>query len=296
MTTRVRALFAVVALLPATIWLAGCDHYVCKTTFGNASCSSSGSGLGGVGGTGTSSAFVYAVDQGTTGATTGTIDGFALDATAVTFGPISGYTAPTVPLNSFGTGMVVAHDLYLYTAFGSTNQIFGWTISSSGNLTAITGSPFSVTAAGGDIGGVGQANMITNPAGTLLFISDAIRTSIAVYSIGSGGVLGSVGSFSCPSGFTPMNLTTDGLGKYLYAVDGSNAIHQGTQIAAFSISAAGTLTPVVGSPFVFPMWQLKGEPSGQFLIGTTGTTVPYNGRDDDNLYVFRITQTGSNAG
>ncbi len=46
MTTRVRALFAVVALLPATIWLAGCDHYVCKTTFGNASCSSSGSGLG----------------------------------------------------------------------------------------------------------------------------------------------------------------------------------------------------------------------------------------------------------
>lgn len=298
MRMRVRALWAAMVLL-ATLWLAGCGHYTCGITFGNSSCTASGSGISQGPGTPTSAAFVYAVDQGVNGAANGTIDGLALDTTAVTFGPISTFTAPTVPLNNGGSGMAVAQDLYLYAAFGSTNQIFGWTISASGALTAINGSPFTAPAAGGYIGGVGQDNMIVNPAGSLLFISDAVTSSVYVYSIGSGGVLSLVGTFPCPTGFTPMNLTTDGLGKYLYVVNGVDSTHQGSEIAAFSIGTGGTLTPVSGSPFSgtgFNMWQVKGEPTGQFLIGTSGTTVPYNGRDDDNLYVFKIAQSGSSAG
>ena len=300
MMTRVRALSAAAVVLMA-ISLAGCDHYVCGTTFGNSSCTSSGSGLSqGNGGTPSSTAYVYAVDEGTNGAANGTIDGYALDTTAVTFGPISSYTAPTIPLNNGGTGMVVAQGIYLYAAFGSVNQIFGWTISSDGTLTSIVGSPFSSAAAGGYIGGVGQDNMIVNPAGTLLFISDAVTSSVSVYSIGSGGVLATVGNFACPTGFTPMNMTTDGLGKFLYVVNGTDSSHQGHGIAAFSIGSTGTLTPVAGSPFtgtgLFNMWQVKGEPTGKYLIGTTGTTVPVNGVDDDKLYVFSITQSGTSAG
>jgi len=296
MTTRVRTLF-VAAVLLATLWLVGCDHYTCSATFGNSSCTASGSGLGTTGGGGnTSSAFVYAVDEGTSGSTNGTIDGYAFDSTTLAFGPITSYTAPTVPINNGGVGMVVAQGINLYAGFGTVQQLYGWVISSSGSLTAIPGSPFAVPALDGFISGVGQANMITNPAGTLLFISDAVNQSIDVYSIGTGGVIAQVGSFACPAGFTPMNLATDGLGKYLYAIDGTYNSHQGTKIAAFSIGSGtslGTLTPVTGSPFAFPMWQVKGEPTGKFLIGTTGTTAAYNGHDDDNLYVFSIGTGGA---
>jgi len=301
MTIRVRALL--VAVATATILLAGCDHYVCTSgaTFGNSSCTASSSGLGGTGSGGNgSAAYVYAVDEGTNGAANGTIDGYALDTTAVTFGPIASYTAPTVPLNTGGTGMVVAQGTYLYAAFGATDQIFGWTISSTGALTSIAGTPITSPAAGGYIGGVGQDNMITNPAGTLLFISDAATDSIYVYSIGSGGVLTQVGTpVSCPSTFTPMNLATDGLGKYLYVIDGFYGTHQGAKVAAFSIgtgSNLGVLNAVSGSPFSFPMWQLKGEPTGKYLVGTSGSSVLYSGQDDPKLYVFSITQTGTNAG
>jgi len=199
--------------------------------------------------------------------------------------------------------MVVAQQQYLYAGFGITNQIFGWTIGSSGSLTAINGSPFSATFLNQFAGGVGQDNMIVNPAGTLLFVSDATLDEIYVLQIGSGGVLTAVAGspFACPTGFgTPMNLATDGLGKYLYVVDGSFTTHQGAQIAAFTIgtgASLGVLTPVTGSPFTFPMWQLQGEPTGQFLIGTSGSSAYYSGvKDDANLYLFSITQSGSDAG
>jgi 6-phosphogluconolactonase (cycloisomerase 2 family) len=301
MTTKVRAL-SIGAVLLTMMWLAGCDHYGCTSgaTFGNSSCTASGSGLSGSGGgTNTSAAYVYAVDEGTNGAANGTIDGYALDTSVSTFGPISTYTAPAIPLNNGGTGMAVAQGVYLYAAIGSTNQIYGWTITSSGALTQIASSPFTSPAAGGYIGGVGQANMIVNPAGTLLFISDAVTSSVYVYSIGSGGVLTEVGAFSCPTGFTPINLATDGLGKYLYVINGSYSTHQGSGIAAFSIgtgSSLGTLTPVTGSPFTgttYAMWQVAGDPTGKYLIGTTGRTVVYNGTDDKNLYVFSIGTNGA---
>jgi hypothetical protein len=295
MTIRIRTLF-VSGLLVAAMWLTGCDHYVCGNgaTFGNTTCTASGSGLGTGTGTSTASAYVYAVDEGTSSSTnTGTIDGYAYSSSGVTFGPISSYTAPTIPLNGGGTGMVVAQDLYLYVALAENSSIYGWTIGSSGSLTAISGSPFTSIAPAGFIGGVGQNNMIVNPAGTFLFISDAVNAAIIAYSIGSGGVLTEVGAYACPAGFTPMNLTTDGLGKYLYAVSGTNSTHTGSAIAAFSIGSTGALTAVSGSPFPFPMWQVIGEPTGNFLIGTSGRTYDIDGVDDDNLYVFSITQTGT---
>jgi hypothetical protein len=44
------------------------------------------------------------------------------------------------------------------------------------------------------------------------------------------------------------------------------------------------------------MWQVQGEPSGLYLIGTTGRNAAVNGSDDNSLYVFSIAQSGSNAG
>lgn len=283
------------------MFLVNCGgNYTCQASFGG-SCTPSGSGIsstgggggGGGGGGSTASVFAFAVDQG------GTIDGYTLNASAGTIAPSNGYLPPVTPTNSGGVGMVIAQSQYLYVGFGSTDQIYGWSISSSGVLTAITGSPFSAPFLSDYILGVGQANMTTNPAGTLLFVSDASHSEIYVFTIGTGGVLTAVtGSpFSVP--FPPMNLSTDGLGQYLYAIDGDYTTHTGSQIAAFVIGTGGVLTPVQGSPFTgskYAMWQLVGEPTGQFMIGTSGKTAYYSGADDDHLYVFTITPSGASPG
>lgn len=296
MTMKGQVLSGAVLLL-ATMWLAGCGHYVCGAGFGDTTCGSSGSGSLSQGtGTSSASAFVYAVDEGATGATNGTIDGYALiSSTTPSFAAITSYTAPTVPVNQGGVGMVVAQDKYLYAGFGGAEELFAWTISSSGSLTTISGSPYTAPFLNGYIGSVGQDNMITDPTGSYLFISDAITAQIYAYQIGSGGVLttASGSPLSLPSGFTPMNLGTDGLGKYLYVVDGNSSTHTGTQVAAYLIGTGGVLTAVAGSPFGFPMWQIKGEPTGKFMIGTSGKTVATDGVDDDNLYVFSVGTTGA---
>jgi 6-phosphogluconolactonase (cycloisomerase 2 family) len=282
-----------VALATTALVLSSCGHYVCGHTFGASTCTATGKGFGSGGSGGSSSAFVFAVDQ------QGTADGFALDTSASTFGAISGFSAPTIPQNDFGVGMVVAQKKFLYTGFGasSPNQLFGWSIdSSTGALTKVNGSPYAAPFLG-FVGASGfpQLSMITNPAGTLLFIADAGNAQIWVYQIGGDGSLQAASGSPFSTGtFQPFNMTTDGLGKYLYATDVIST-HEGIGgIAAYSINSSnGKLTPLANSPFVFPtpMWAVQGEPSGKYLIGTSGKTALLAGTDDKNLYVFSINQS-----
>ncbi len=311
MTTRVRLLLSFLTAL-ATIFLVNCGgSYSCQVSFGG-SCTPSGSGISSTGGGGTGgsgggggggggggsapTAFAYAVDQ------KGTFDGYELNATAGTFGAISGYQAPTIPVTDPSVGVVVAQEQFVYAAFPTTGQIYGWSIdSTSGALTPVSGSPYTAAYLGfvGD-SEYNQLDMITNPAGTLLFIGDAGNAEIWVYQIGSAGALTPVpGSPFSTGTFQPWNMTTDGQGKYLYATF-AIGLHEGLSVAAYSIgtgSSAGTLAPVVGSPFSFPMWAVQGEPSGNYLIGITGKTIASGASaDDKNLYVFSIEPSGANAG
>lgn len=300
MKMQVRAILILIATL-ATMGLAGCGHYNCQSgaTFGSSTCSSSGSGLGGGGGNGNAAdAFVF-VTNGS--AVPGSVVGYTLDtATAPpTMVTTPSFTAPATPPSDAGLGMAVAQKQFLFTAFGSTDQIFGWSISTAGILTPVPGSPYSAPLATFASTTFDVHRVITDPAGTLLFVADEFQNQIFVYQIGSGGVLTAViGSpFRVP--FSPGYMTTDGAGKYLYFTD-SFSDHTGSQVAAYSIgptgNSAGVLTAVSGSPFPFLMWEVQGEPTGQFLIGTKGLSVPVNGADDKNLYVFKITQSGTSAG
>ena len=94
-------------------------------------------------------------------------------------------------------------------------------------------------------------------------------------------------------------MTTDGLGKYLY-VTSITSDHLGLGVAAYSIgtgSSEGTLAPVVGSPFNYHMWAVQGDPSGTFLVGTTGKSVAAGAAaNDKNLYVFNIQPSGTAPG
>ena len=288
MTIRLRASLIMIAAL-AMIILAGCDHYNCASgaNFGSG-CTSSGSGVGTTGtgtgtGTGAASAFVFAGDS------TGTIDSFTLSTGASTFAATSGYTGPTAPANIPVVGMAVAQGQYLYAVYYEDGEIFGWSVGSDGSLTAISGSPFSASYLLNSAEPGGWQTMITNPAGTLLFVEDLSGTAIYTYQIGQGGVLTATNSGSpviVPG--LPENLATDGMGKYLYVtLEPTGGI---AEVGAYAINSSGSLSAVPGSPFSYPMYQVQGEPSGKYLIGTTSESAI------SSLYVFNIQSTGTNAG
>jgi hypothetical protein len=290
----------IAALTLAMAGLSGCGgHYFCSNgaTFGS-TCTSSGSGLtttggsGGGGGGSAPTAFVYAVDQNAT------VDGYELNSTAGTFAALSSYTAPTIPATDPGIGMVVAQRQFVYAVFELDNQISGWSLDpTTGGLTPLSGFPLAFTL-NSPIFTYNEYNVATNPAGTLLFIADSGGLQVYAFQISAGGALTAVSGSPFSTGLiAPGNLAVDGLGKYLY-VSESFGGHIGGQVLAYAIGSGGGLTAVTGSPFSFPtnMWQLQGDPSGNFMVGASGNSVSYSGTDDLHLYVFSIQQTGANAG
>jgi hypothetical protein len=85
----------------------------------------------------------------------------------------------------------------------------------------------------------------------------------------------------------PQQMATDGLGKYLYAVDG-------TVIGQFSYDASGVLTSLGLFNSSADMAMLTGEPSGKWVLGVRAQ-VGQNGPTDKNVYVFQIGSTGALA-
>jgi 6-phosphogluconolactonase len=292
MSTKVRALFGLIAVL-TSMGLSSCGHYICHQTFGSATCSGSQTGFnGGNPGNGTTSAFAFAVDQG------GTVDGYSLSDSAATFTSISDFNAPAITESDFGVGMVVAQGKFVYAALPLDDQLYGWSVDSTGALTPLSGFPITVTPT--MVGNVStfqynQQVLTTNPAGNLLFLSEAGDQGILVYTIDStSGALTSVlGSpFSTQSAnLLPQNMAMDGLGKFLYVTAGSDD-HTGTTVAAYSVASSGALTLLSGSTgFSLPIWEFQGEPSGKYMIGISGKTAFLNGSDDKSIHVYSINQS-----
>ncbi|MGA8270706.1 MAG: hypothetical protein WB919_04045 [Candidatus Sulfotelmatobacter sp.] len=288
MTMRIRASLVLI-LAAAMMGLASCDHYNCNTApnLSGGACSTSGSTSISGGGTTTSSAaaaYVFAGDGA------GTIDSFTFSTSASTFAATPNYTGPIAPASISPTGMVVAQGLYLYAVYYQVGEIFGWSIGSDGTLTPITGSPFIASYLLNSAGPGGTRTMITNPTGTLLFVEDLGGTAVYAYQIGADGVLTAAnnGSSLIVPGL-PENLAMDGLGKYLYVtlIPAGGGL---PEIGAYAIGGSGSLTAVPGTPFSYPMYQVEGDPSGKYLIGTADDSAI------SSLYVFSIQSTGSNAG
>jgi 6-phosphogluconolactonase len=84
-------------------------------------------------------------------------------------------------------------------------------------------------------------------------------------------------------------MAMDGQGRYLYVAEDSGD-HSGAFIAGYSVSTTGVLTAIPNS-FTWgniPIWELQGEPSGNYMIGISGKTTQYFGSDDDNIYVYAV--------
>ena len=267
MAIKVRVLLSSIVVL-ATMSLVGCGHYTCGTTFGNATCASSGGGISQGGNGGSTKAFGYFVDFSHLGNTTVGMALQEMDSGAGTFNALSAFVPPTLPAKPTGLLIVDKNLMYIPSSDGT---LYGYTIDlTSGALTMAPGSPYFVD---------GGTSIATNAAGTLLFVGDVAGQRISVFSVSATGSLAAVSGSPFPTlGLSPAVMATDGQNKFLYVSQGSGS----SLVGAFSIASAGTLTAVPGSPFSFSMSALAGEPSGKYLLGVTGQVA------DNHVHVFGI--------
>jgi 6-phosphogluconolactonase (cycloisomerase 2 family) len=275
MTTKVRALLVLV-VFAATTWLSGCGHYVCHAGFGATVCGSGGGGdkTSGNGSGAAGDALLFIADAGG-------IQGETLFASSGSITITPNFGTVSVPTNVPGDWMVVAQGKYMYTAYTAIGDIYGWSIAGTGLITPLGGvSPLAASYLL-QAGQSGSQYMIANPAGTLLFVADSTGDQVFVYQIGTDGSLTLASSVTMPTGFTPFNLATDGLGKYLFVSDivGLST----TQVAIYSIGASGALQ-VLGAPIPLNLQQMQGEASGQFMVGTTAGF----SSSDNNVYVMSL--------
>jgi 6-phosphogluconolactonase len=292
MTMRVRASLTLIVAV-AMLGLASCDHYNCGSgaSFGSG-CTATGSGLGttggGTGGTGSALALAYYVSNNEVGSLELSNSG---STTSLLDTP--SFVLPTLPSGYTNSAMVIAQEQFLYVPYSSTSSaaaIYAWTIdATTGALTALT--PLTLT----DVAGLASASqattpLITDPTGSFLYMADATDSRIDVFQIDpTSGVLTLL--FQTSTSIPPWNLSTDGLGRYLYVTQGS-ASGEGVTMEVFSInSTTGALSG--GTTMAFNMWQVQGEPTGLFMIGVDGETgLASNTAFDPNVYVFSIGSNG----
>lgn len=273
MAMKVRALILIV-LASTMLWFAGCGHYVCHTTFGSSTCTPGGGGLGGGGGT---TAFIYFMDD-----KAGQIAAEGLDVGGDgLFAPLAGFVSPTLPAPPIGDGgLVIVSKKYLYMPLAN-GTLYAYSIDgATGALTPLATPTYTVSG----------SSIAADPAGQFLFVGDFSGISVFTVSAADGSLTKVAGSPFSTGGVAPIQMTTDGLGKYLYAAGGS-------EILAFSYSATG-LTTVPGSPFTgtgFNMTELAGESTGKFMVGVTGLTDSNAGAVDDHVYLFAISTTTPGA-
>ena len=284
-------LLCIAALIGAAVWLMSCGHYVCHTTLGASSCAPAGSGKNGGGVTGNSlvTAIVYFMDDHA--------GAFAAEAVNLnnsgTFAPVPGFTGPAAIGALDDGGMVIVNKKYLYipvvggTVTNSFGRLYGFSINTAtADLTPLPNSPYTVNGLAGQFGI--SFCIAADPLGRFVFVGDA--SGISVYAISpTDGSLTLQNATPFSTGIsTPIQMVTDGLGKYLYVLDGSN-------IAEFAY-ASGALTPLSGSS-VFsaqPIKMLAAEPSGTYMLGVTAQTGG-TGATDTNVYIFAITQASGTA-
>jgi DNA-binding beta-propeller fold protein YncE len=162
---------------------------------------------------------------------------------------------------------------FLYVPAKSAAQILGFSIGSSGALSPLAGSPFSLGTATGTV----AYAPILDPSSKFLFVPSNVTTGTPMPGLSAFTIDSTSGALTAVAGspypISSFGLAVDPATKYLYAT-GTNAIH------AFTIATSGALTEITGSPFASggqnPV-TLVVNPAGTTLyVGNNGTTTTVN--------------------
>lgn len=207
----------------------------------------------------------------------GYIDAFQIDTVSAALTPLPGspYQTPVTACgSSYPRDVFDFGGNYLYGADGTAGVVDGYSIeSTTGTLTALSGSPWEDTHCEGGSGinyvqaWMSPRSLAVDGKGKFLYALNEFEDNIAIYSIASNGTL----KFKK---FTPANsacygaVRTDSTGNYLYA-GGCTLSYTNpgyNLLVGFSINhSTGDLTPLPTSPYTFPQ---TGRPEVQDIAVT----------------------------
>lgn len=201
---------------------------------------------------------------------------------------LTSFTSPVLPINK-AESMVIVNKQFLYIPMGDTTiQAFGID-RSTGALSTIVGSPYTVPTTSGT-----ATSAVVDPQGRFLFVGSNNTGEVWAYEINAkSGVLTLIAGspFTVQFTFSRANsLTVDAAGTFLYAGQGDPSLG----VMAFSIDQVnGMLSQVAGTPFHLGVAQLHADPAAEFLTGTaqiqnqSGSASP-----DTRIYRFAIESNG----
>ena len=155
----------------------------------------------------------------------------------------------------------------------ASNSVLGYSVSPSGTLTAVSGSPFLTGGKGAKVTCYALDRIAVSPVTNLLFVANTGDQTISVFTINTTtGALKLVPGGPFPSGLTldscqgiSLAPTPDGL----YLMASSNG-----QINTFSVAASGALAPLfTTATCCTPSDSLKISANGQYLTSSSTSGV-----------------------
>jgi 6-phosphogluconolactonase (cycloisomerase 2 family) len=275
----------------ATLFLANCGGGApgCgPATFGTP-CTSSGGptsfggGTGGTGGGGGGGSTGVSASQAAALVYYGNVSIAAAGLTSAgTFGTLSSYTAPKLASN-LADDMLIVNKKFLYVPMGDTT-VAGFSIDrSTGTLTVIPGSPFTVPGTA-----VTADDVATDPLTRFLFVGSETTPNIWVFQINltTGALTLTVGSpFQTGLTLAADILAVDASGRFLYAGQTDPTLG----VAGYSIDqTSGALTAIPGSPFALAVAQLHASPTAELLVGTAAIQDGHVSATDPHIYVYSL--------
>lgn len=130
---------------------------------------------------------------------------------------------------------------FVYALSSTPAEILAYSFdSTTGALASLSGFPLSLSASG-------QSGLAISPNGQFLYTSNPNTNLITGFFITTDGTLTQLAATTSPSKGSPVFLTFDSSGSFLFAVNAGGNLG-GPSVSTFSISAAGALTEVAGSP------------------------------------------------
>ncbi len=160
-------------------------------------------------------------------------------------------------------------------------SIFAFTVDgTSGNLTAISGSPFHTPAGAVSV----PVSIAVSANSKFLYIADSAQGTVAGFVISSTGALSPVQNSPFALGTAPAFVAVDPQAKFLYV-----AALTANQILAFTLDAnTGTPSPISGSPFA------AGTRPVSLSIDSTGVLLVAANQGSNSVSAYSI-NTGTGA-
>lgn len=189
-----------------------------------------------------------------TGTTSATLSAYALTSGTITTTPVA---QKTLTLTSYSgdtivpTGVVAsvkgsyvyatAYDQSAYNPSGSVSSdahpgwIYGFTVGSSGELTAMSSSPYQA--------GIKPSSLTTDPTNRFVYVTDYAANHLIGYTIGTTGGLTYMTNGPFTTGNEPSSVVVDPRGKYIYL---TNLLDNSVSAYAITLSS-GAPTTIVNS-------------------------------------------------